>query len=144
MIRRPPRSTLFPYTTLFQPLWATLGYPGQAAWFATHNGIFVVCLITIALAGVLVSIGMAGYARVQKWCFYGGLVGFAIIVVLLLSFSHGSFVTSFNFEAHKIFGLSNAYAATTSGAAKLPYTAPAFGFGPPGPTMLLVPRRLFC
>ena len=128
---------------LFQPLWATLGYPGQAAWFATHNGIFVVCLITIALAGILVSIGMAGYARVQKWCFYGGLLGFAIIVVLLLSFSHGSFVTSFNAEAHKIFGLSNAYAATTSAAGKLGYTAPAFGFGPLGPTMLLVPMMLF-
>jgi amino acid transporter len=128
---------------LFQPLWATLGYPGQAAWFATHNGIFVVCLITIALAGILVSIGMAGYARVQKWCFYGGLLGFAIIVVLLLSFSHGSFVTSFNSEAHKIFGLSNAYAATTSAAGKLGYTAPAFGFGPLGPTMLLVPMMLF-
>ena len=38
---------------LFEPLWATLGYPGQAAWFGTHNGIFVVSLITIALAGVL-------------------------------------------------------------------------------------------
>ncbi|HYZ57009.1 MAG TPA: APC family permease [Streptosporangiaceae bacterium] len=128
---------------LFQPLWATLGYPSQAAWFGTHNGIFVVCLITIALAGILVSIGMAGYARVQKWCFYGGLLGFAIIVVLLLTFSRGSFVTSFNFEAHKIFGLSNAYAATTSGAGKLGYTAPAFGFGPLGPTMLLVPMMLF-
>jgi APA family basic amino acid/polyamine antiporter len=128
---------------LFQPLWATLGYPGQAAWFGTHNGIFVVCLITIALAGILVSMGMAGYARVQKWCFYGGLLGFAVIVVLLLSFSHASFVSSFNFEAHKIFGLSNAYAATTAGAGKLGYTAPAFGFGPLGPTMLLVPMMLF-
>ena len=38
----------------------------------------MVTLITIALAGVLVSIGMAGYARVQKWCFYGGLLGFAV------------------------------------------------------------------
>jgi len=65
----------------FQPLWATLRWTwpnGGAAWFATHNGIFVVTLITIILAGVLVSIGMAGYARVQKWCFYGGLVGFAM------------------------------------------------------------------
>jgi basic amino acid/polyamine antiporter, APA family len=128
---------------LFQPLWATLGYPGQAAWFGTHNGIFVVSLITIVLAGILVSLGMAGYARIQKWCFYGGLVGFAIIVVLLLSFSHGSFVSSFNFEAQKIFGLKNAYAATASAAAKLGYTAPAFGFGPLGPTMLLVPMMLF-
>src|ERR1700756_4246943 len=43
---------------LFQPLWATLGSPSGAAWFATKTGIFVVCLITIAIAGVLVSLGM--------------------------------------------------------------------------------------
>src|ERR1700749_2387479 len=48
---------------LFQPIFATLGHPSQAAWFASHNGIFVVTLITIVLAGVLVSVGMAGYAR---------------------------------------------------------------------------------
>src|SRR5712691_11049204 len=34
----------------FQPIFATLGHPSQAAWFASHNGIFVVTLITIALA----------------------------------------------------------------------------------------------
>jgi amino acid transporter len=128
---------------LFQPLWATLGYPGQAAWFGTHNGIFVVSLITIVIAGLLVSIGMAGYARVQKWCFYGGLVGFAVIVVILLASSHSSFVSSFNTETHKLFGLNNAYAATTAGAAKLGYTAPTLGFGPLGPTMLLVPMMMF-
>src|SRR3712207_8724116 len=27
MIRRPPRSTLFPYTTLFRSLWAQAGLP---------------------------------------------------------------------------------------------------------------------
>src|ERR1700749_572277 len=54
---------------LFQPLWATLKWTwpgGGAAWLGTKNGIFVVCLITIALAGLLVSIGMAGYAEVQR------------------------------------------------------------------------------
>src|ERR1700761_6141913 len=128
---------------LFEPLWATLGYPGPAAWFGSHNGIFVVSLVTIALAGVLVSLGMSGYARFQKWCFGGGLIGFLVIVILLLSFSHHSFVSSFNFEAHKIFGISNAYAATTSGAVKGGYTAPGLGFGPLGPTMLLVPMMMF-
>src|ERR1700733_6944466 len=97
---------------LFQPLWATLGDPSGATWFATKTGIFVVCLITIALAGVLVSIGMAGYARIQKWCFYSGLVGFAVIVILLLVNNHAAFVSSFNLEAHKIFGVSNAYGTT--------------------------------
>ena len=65
---------------LFQPIWATLKWTwptGGAAWFGTHNGVFVVTLITIALAGGLVSIGMAGYAKVQRWCFIGGMIGFA-------------------------------------------------------------------
>jgi APA family basic amino acid/polyamine antiporter len=131
---------------LFEPLWATLKWTwpsGGAAWFGTNNGVFVVSLITIALAGVLVSIGMAGYARIQKWCFIGGLVGFAVIVVLLLVNSHASFISSFNLEAHKIFGLSNAYGATQAGAAKLPYQAQTLGFGPLGPTMLLVPAMMF-
>src|SRR6266516_2355186 len=68
----------------FEPLWATLGNASGAAWFGTNNGIFVVTLITIALAGVLVSIGMGGYARIQKWCIYGGMIGFLVVVMLLL------------------------------------------------------------
>ncbi len=128
---------------LFQPLWATLGDPSGATWFGTHNGIFVVSVITIVLAGVLVSIGMAGYARIQKWCFYAGLVGFAVIVVLLLVNSKTSFISSFNTEAHKIFGVSNAYASTQAGAAKAGYTSPAFGFGPLAASMLLVPMLMF-
>ena len=128
---------------LFQPLWATLGDPGGATFFGTHTGIFLVSVITIVLAGVLVSIGMAGYARVQKWCFFGGLVGFAVIVVLLLATSHSGFVSSFNSEAHRLFGVSNAYGKTQAGAAKIGYSAPAFGFTPLSGSMLLVPMMMF-
>src|SRR5215813_5732886 len=112
----------------FEPLWATLGSPSGAAWFGTNNGIFVITLITIVLAGVLVSIGMAGYARIQKWAFYGGLIGFAVIVVLLLINSHADFIASFNQGASKIFGVNNAYAATNAAAIKAGYHAPAMGF----------------
>src|SRR5262252_5225429 len=100
---------------LFQPLWATLKWTwptGGAAWFGTHNGVFVVSLITIALAGMLVSIGMAGYAKVQRWCFIGGMVGFLVVVGLLLFNSHASFISSFNLEGQRIFGVHNAFAAT--------------------------------
>jgi len=128
---------------LFQPLWATLGDPAGAQWFASKNGIFVVCLITIALAGVLVSIGMAGYAKIQKWCFLGGLIAFGVIAVLLLVNSHASFINSFNLESHKIFGVNNAYGSTQKAAAGLKsdgYAPKALGFGPlGGPTLLLVP-----
>jgi basic amino acid/polyamine antiporter, APA family len=131
---------------LFQPLWATLKWTwptGGAGWFTTHNGIFVVSLITIGLAGILVSIGMAGYAKVQRWCFIGGLIGFAVIVGLLLFNSRASFISSFNFEAHKLFGMNNAYAATNHAAAKAGYTTSPLSFGPLGPTMLLVPAMMF-
>src|SRR5215468_361362 len=131
---------------LFEPLWATLKWTwpnGGAAWFGTNNGIFVVTLITIALAGLLVSIGMAGYAKIQRWCIVGGLIGFLVVVGLLLFNSHASFISAFNQEAHNLFGVNNAYAATNAAAAKAGYTTHALGFGPLGPTMLLVPYMMF-
>src|SRR3712207_7656654 len=40
MIRRPPRSTLFPYTTLFRsvPFWITLNEPWVSAWLGYGIG----------------------------------------------------------------------------------------------------------
>jgi basic amino acid/polyamine antiporter, APA family len=131
---------------LFEPLWATMKWTwptGGAAWFGTHNGIFIVTLITIALAGILVSIGMAGYAKVQRWCFIGGLIGFLVIVILLLFNSHADFVAAFNREGMHLFGVKNAYAATNHAAAKAGYTTSPLSFGPLGPTMLLVPAMMF-
>jgi APA family basic amino acid/polyamine antiporter len=131
---------------LFEPIWATLKWTwptGGAAWFGTHNGVFIVTLITIAVAGVLVSIGMAGYAKVQRWCFIGGVLGFAVIVILLLINSKADFIAAFNREGQHLFGVSNAYAATNHAAAKAGYTTSSLGFGPLGPTMLLVPALMF-
>ena len=125
----------------FEPIWSTLGY--HRTFFVSHTGVFVVTLITIVLAGVLVSIGMAGYARVQKWCFYGGLLGVAVLVVLLLASSRSSFISSFNLETHKLFGLSGAYQAVNASAAKAGYVAPSFGGGSFGQSMLLVPFMMF-
>src|SRR5579863_2355328 len=125
----------------FQPIWATLGYHGT--FFVSDTGKFVVTLITIALAGLLVSIGMAGYARIQKWCFYGGLLGVLVLVILLLASSHSSFISSFNLETHKLFGLNGAYQAVNASAATAGYVAPTFGGGTLGQSMLLVPFMMF-
>ena len=111
----------------FQPLWVAAGDPSGAAWFATHTGTFVVTLITIALAGILVSLGMAGYAKVQKWCFYGGLLGFLIIVIIMLINNQSDFISAFNNESARLFGMKNGYAATTAAAAKAGVTRLASG-----------------
>src|SRR5260370_8658064 len=60
----------------FQPLLATLGHPGAATWFAGHNGIFLVSAVTIVLAGILFSLGMAGYARLPKRGSFSALFAF--------------------------------------------------------------------
>jgi basic amino acid/polyamine antiporter, APA family len=128
----------------FQPLWVAFNDPSGAAWFGTHTGTFVVTLITIVLAGILVSLGMAGYARVQKWCFFGGLLGVAIIVIVLLVNSQSDFIAAFNHQSAKLFGMNNAYAATTAAATKAGVTPPTFGFtGDLGASMLLVPMLMF-
>ena len=127
----------------FQPLLATLGHPSAATWFGGHTGVFVITIITIVLAGLLVSLGMNGYARIQKWGFYGGLVGFAVILILLAVNNHTDFINSFNLEAQKIFGVHNAFQATNAGAAKSGYVSPAFGFSPVSASMLLVPMMMF-
>ena len=95
------------------------------------------------MAGLLVSIGMAGYAKVQRWCFIGGVVGFAVVVILLLINSHADFVAAFNREGQNLFGVNHAYAATNAAAVKAHYTTSPIGFGPLGPTMLLIPAFMF-
>src|SRR5437588_6895337 len=50
MIRRPPRSTLFPYTTLFRSQFAEMRYAGKPAAFlrgfrALYLGLLMNCLI---------------------------------------------------------------------------------------------------
>jgi basic amino acid/polyamine antiporter, APA family len=131
---------------LFEPLWATMQWTwphGGALWFQGKNGIFIVTLLTIAIAGALVSLGMSSYARMQKWCFLGGMIGFLVVAILLLTHSHGDFVSSFNLEGQKFFGAHNAYQAANAQAAKDGAITSKLGFGPLGPTMLLVPAMMF-
>ena len=130
----------------FQPLWATFNSASGAAWFATSNGTFVVTLITIGVAGVLVSLGMSGYAKVQKWCFLGGLVGMLIMVIIMLVVSRNTFISSFNTETAKLFGFKNGYAGTIAdaGSKTIGYTPSPFGVaGDFGQSMLLVPMLMF-
>jgi APA family basic amino acid/polyamine antiporter len=130
----------------FQPLWATFNSASGAAWFASSNGTFVVTLITIGVAGLLVSLGMSGYARVQKWCFLGGLLGLLIMVIIMLVVSKNTFISSYNAETAKLFGFKNSYAGTLAdaGSKTIGYTPSPFGVtGAFGQSMLLVPMLMF-
>src|ERR671934_2506087 len=58
---------------VLQPLAAFLGLDGLLTFLGKDIGLFTICVVTALLAGYLVSLGMEGYARIQKVCFYIGV-----------------------------------------------------------------------
>jgi len=101
----------------FQPLAALLKSPDGLSFFASNNGILFVSIVTIILTSLLVALGMAGYARIQKWCLYLGLIGLALMFVLMLVSSQADFKVAFDRANENLFGVSGAYDKTLADAA---------------------------
>jgi basic amino acid/polyamine antiporter, APA family len=132
---------------VFQPLAAVLGLDGLTDFLAKDIGLFTVAIVTVGLAAVLVSLGMEGYAKIQKVCFYLGLAGLAVIFLVMLFGSRSGFESAFNQEASNLFGASgNAYQQTielgqTNNAGPI---VPDLGFTPFfGDSLLLIPFLCF-
>ena len=103
----------------FQPLAALIGSSEGVEFFGSDNGTLLVSIIVIALTSGLVALGMAGYARIQRFCLYAGLIGFAIIVVLMLVSSQDQFKAAFDTANERMFGIAGAYDKTIADAAAL-------------------------
>jgi amino acid transporter len=101
----------------FQPLAALLGMSGGVEFFGSDTGTLVVSLIVIALTSGLVALGMAGYARIQRICLYLGLIGFAIMAILMLVSSQDQFRAAFDTANQRMFGVAGAYDKTLADAA---------------------------
>ncbi len=81
----------------YTPLLAILGFKDAALWFTTTApGLLVGMLSVCVIVFIYIAIGMKWYARVQKFCFWGGLVGLALVFLLLLFGNNATFVANFN------------------------------------------------
>jgi basic amino acid/polyamine antiporter, APA family len=133
-----------------QPILNVLGKNGtgtfDAAWWnPVHGtGIFVASLATAVIAAIAVSIGMRNYARFQKFCFYGAVLGLLIMLALFLVHSKGDFASAFNKQTD-IYGShdSNAYAKTVAAGKSAGLDYKGFGAFPLKATFLLIPFMLF-
>ena len=126
------------------PLLATIGQQSAATWFASPTGIFLSCLLTLAFVGVVVTLGMEAYARIQKVCFYGGLAALAVLCAILFASTQSDFHTAFNREAASLFGATgDPYQQTIDLARKSGFTAGSFTTFAAGPSLLLVPLVVF-
>jgi basic amino acid/polyamine antiporter, APA family len=135
---------------VIQPILNVLGYNGtstfHAAWWNPIHGtgIFVASLATAAIATVVVSIGMRNYARFQKLCFYGAIVGLIVMLALFLFHSKADFAAAFNRQTD-IYGSHdpNAYGKTVAAAHSAGVSYKGFGAFPLKATFLLIPFMLF-
>ena len=61
--------------TTVKPIFRILGWHSAADWLSSRTGIFVSALVVIAIASILVAIGMKAYAKFQVWAMWIGLAG---------------------------------------------------------------------
>lgn len=87
------------------PILGVLGAKDAALWFAgTQTGAFTASIITLAIVSIFIMLGMKTYARIQKFSFYGGMLGLLIVIVLLLTGSHDAFKAGLESNAISMFG----------------------------------------
>src|SRR5215203_3919722 len=123
------------------PLATILGLDGVAGFFGQPAGVFTASMIVAILASILIALGMRTYARIQKFCFYGGVLGLGIMLVLLLVNSNADFVGAFNSQAQTLYGAGdNAYQQILDAGRVSSASLGALAFGP---TLLLIPMIVF-
>ncbi|HEY7942649.1 MAG TPA: hypothetical protein VID25_11935 [Candidatus Limnocylindrales bacterium] len=124
-----------------QPLAALIGSTDGVTFFSSANGNFLTSLIVIVLTTGLVSLGMAGYARIQRWSLYIGLIGLAVMFLLMLVSSQTDFQTAFDKASSSLFGVSGAYNAVVTAGAGANTDLTPFGIG--SGTFVLIPFMMF-
>lgn len=126
------------------PLLGLLGLKDVALWFGqTALGLFVTALITLALVSGYIMLGMRRYARIQKICFYGGMLGLLLVLILLLTGSPEAFRAGFEANAVALFGAQpGVYEATLQAGADAGAALPLVGGGL-GAIFLTLPFLVF-
>jgi basic amino acid/polyamine antiporter, APA family len=114
---------------VFVPLFAIFGWDGGVDFFSQDKGLFWASIITALLASAFIALGIRTYARIQKFCFYGGLVGLAFMFVVLLFNSKTDFISALNSQSQEVLGTgANAYQGTLdAGAEGMPTEVGSFG-----------------
>jgi basic amino acid/polyamine antiporter, APA family len=89
------------------PLLGILGAKNAALWFGQSSlGLFVTALMVCIIVALYIATGMKWYARIQKFCFWVGLAGLAVVFIFLLTGNPSTFQAGLEREAPALFGAS--------------------------------------
>ena len=126
------------------PILGVLGAKDAALWFAgTQNGAFAASMITLAIVSLFITLGMKTYARIQKFSFYGGMLGLLIVIILLLTGSQEAFKAGLESNATSMFGAApGVYDATVTLGTNAGAITP-FSGGSMAAVFLVIPYLVF-
>jgi amino acid transporter len=130
----------------FTPILGILGAQDAALWFTQEaNGLLVGSLAVCVIVFIYIALGMKTYARIQKACFWGGMVGLALVFLLLLFGSKGTFTTNLNQLAPDLFGAESVdlYQATLQAGEEAGTVASPLGTLAFGASLALIPMVVF-
>jgi basic amino acid/polyamine antiporter, APA family len=125
------------------PLSAIIGWDGGVTFFSEDKGLFWASVITAGLASVFISLGIRTYAKIQQFCFYGGLLGLAFMFVLLLVNSKTDFISALNTQSAEVLGTGSNLHQATIDAADAGTPSGVGDFGALSGVFLLVPFIVF-
>ena len=130
---------------VFTPLLAIAGAKDAALWMSGQTGLLTGSLILCVLVFVYISVGMKWYARVQKVCFWGGMVGLLLVFALLGFGTNETFVANLNSITPAMFGTEQVdlYQATLEAGEAAGTVSAPLGSLVLGASMLLVPLITF-
>jgi amino acid transporter len=113
----------------FVPLTAVLGMQEAALWFASSSGSWMlVTVLMLVFVSVVIALGMKAYARVQKFSFWVGNAGLAVVCLFLLLGNNASFRSGLEANATKLFGAApGVYDATIAAGQAAGAITPLFG-----------------
>ena len=127
----------------FAPLLGILGAQGAALWFMTPLGLFVSALIMCGLVALYIAMGMKWYSRIQKYCFWIGMVALLVVFAFLLFGNHDAFRAGLEAQAPALFGAeTNVYEATLAAGEEAGAVSPLTG-GTLGAIFLAIPYLVF-
>jgi amino acid transporter len=128
----------------FTPLLGILGAANAALWFSdTAIGLFVSAVLVCVIVTVYIAIGMKWYSRIQKWCFWIGIVALVIVFAFLLFGNQDAFREGLETQAPALFGASSdVYEATTTAGQEAGAITPLWG-GALGAVFLAIPYMVF-
>ncbi|MDP1546782.1 MAG: APC family permease [Anaerolineales bacterium] len=126
------------------PILGVLGAQDIALWFAgTQNGAFTASLLTLAIVSLFIMLGMKTYARIQKFSFYGGMLGLLIVIAMLLTGSPEAFKAGLEANAASMFGTeAGLYDTTVSLGVEAGAITP-FAGGSMAVVFLVIPYMVF-